>query len=237
DLLDPRGTGYHPTKDDDPRRIYHNIAVAIDSARQLNNGHPGTLATWIESLGIHSGDRVVHIGAGTGYYTAIMAEVCGASGAVLALEADANLAARAADNLRPWTNVRVIHDDAVTLRESADAIFVNAGVTYALPAWLDALAEDGGRMVIPVTAAFGPLGKGAVVRIERKGDRFQARGSSLVMIYNCSIARDDSMAAAIGKAMTTGGFSRVRSVRRESHEEDPTCVIHREGCCLSTEAS
>lgn len=234
DLINPGAGGYYATEDDDPRRIYHNIAVAIDPSRDLNNGHPGTLATWIESLGIRTGDRVVHVGAGTGYYTAIMAETCGPSGSVLAFEADAQLAERAAENLQGWSNVLVSHGDGTELAGAADAIFVNAGVTYAHPAWLDALASGGGRLLLPVTAAFGTLGKGFVVRIERNRDRYAARASSMVMIYNCSIAREESMGAAIGKAMMTGGPARLRSLRRDPHGEDETCVIHREAACLSS---
>jgi protein-L-isoaspartate(D-aspartate) O-methyltransferase len=234
DLMNPGAGGYYQTEDDDPRRIYHNIAVAIDPSRDLNNGHPGTLATWIDSLGVRPGDRVIHIGAGTGYYTAILAETCGASGSVLAFEADAQLAERAADNLRPWPNVLVSHGDGIELAGPADVIFVNAGVTYAHAAWLEALAEDGGRLLLPVTAGFGHVGKGFVAQIERTGDRFSARGSSLVMIYNCTVARDESMGASIGKAMMSGGAMKLRSLRRDPHDEDPTCVIHRQGACLSS---
>jgi protein-L-isoaspartate(D-aspartate) O-methyltransferase len=234
DLMAPGAGGYYATEDDDPRRIYHNIAVAIDPLRDLNNGHPGTLATWIDSLGVRAGDRVVHIGAGTGYYTAILAETCGASGSVLAFEADAQLAEQAAENLRPWTNVLLSHGDGTELAGPADVIFVNAGVTFAHPSWLDALSEAGGRLLLPVTAAFGHVGKGFVARIERTGDDFAARGSSLVMIYNCTVARDESMGAAIGKALMSGGAAKLRSLRREPHDEDESCLIHRPGACLST---
>src|SRR5262249_19111583 len=51
------------TPDADPRRIYHNIPVAIDPARHLFNGQPSTLASWIEALEIRAGSRVLHIGA------------------------------------------------------------------------------------------------------------------------------------------------------------------------------
>jgi protein-L-isoaspartate(D-aspartate) O-methyltransferase len=233
DPMNPSAGGYYSTEDDDPRRIYHNIAVAIDPSRDLNNGHPGTLATWIEALGVRGGDRVVHIGAGTGYYTAIIAETCGPSGSVLAFEADEGLALRAAENLRPWSNVLVSHGDGTELAGQADAIFVNAGVTYAHPAWLDSLSAEGGRLLLPVTASFGTLGKGFVVRLERTRDHLAARGSSLVMIYNCTVARDEQMGAAIGKAMMSGAVVKLRSLRRESHAEDETCVVHREGACLS----
>lgn len=43
--------GYFPTPDASPRHVYHNVIVSIDPARELNNGHPGTLAAWIDALG------------------------------------------------------------------------------------------------------------------------------------------------------------------------------------------
>ena len=233
DFINPGAGGYYATDDDDPRRICHNIAVAIDPSRDLNNGHPGTLATWIESLGVRPGDRMVHVGAGTGYYTAIMAETCGPSGSVLAFEADAPLAERAAENLQPWSNVLVSHGDGTDLAGTVDAIFVNAGVTYAHPAWLDALSAHGGRLLLPVTAAFGTIGKGFVVRVERHGDGYTARASSMVMIYNCTVARDESMGAPIGKALMSGALPKMRTLRRDPHPEDPTCIVHRDGSCLS----
>src|SRR5688572_2354739 len=66
--------GYYATKDADPRRLYHNILVAIDATRHLNNGHPSLLAFLIDSLKLQEREHVVHVGCGTGYYTAIMAE-------------------------------------------------------------------------------------------------------------------------------------------------------------------
>jgi hypothetical protein len=41
------------------------------------------------------------------------------------------------------------------------------------------------------------------------------------------------MGAAIGKAMMSGAVAKLRSLRRDPHAEDETCVVHREGACLS----
>jgi protein-L-isoaspartate(D-aspartate) O-methyltransferase len=74
----------------------------------LFNGVPGLLAMAIDRLGLKPGDRALHLGAATGYYTALMAQWVGESGRILALEVDADLAARAATNLAsmPWVEVR-----------------------------------------------------------------------------------------------------------------------------------
>src|SRR5262245_34905852 len=80
------------TPDADPRRVYHNIVVAIDPSRQLFNGQPGTLTAWIDALALAPGARVLHVGSGLGYYTAILAQAAGSSGRVLAYEVDELLA-------------------------------------------------------------------------------------------------------------------------------------------------
>jgi protein-L-isoaspartate(D-aspartate) O-methyltransferase len=58
----------------------------------LFNGAPALLARLIDLLALRPGSRVLHVGAGTGYYSALMAHVVGASGSVLALEVDEPLA-------------------------------------------------------------------------------------------------------------------------------------------------
>ena len=90
-ILSP-GFEYWTTKDADPKHLYHNVLVAIDAERKLNNGHPSFLAFLIEQLELQAGDHVVHVGCGTGYYTAVMAEVVGSIGNVTAYEIDAGLA-------------------------------------------------------------------------------------------------------------------------------------------------
>ena len=72
---EPGSFSYRTTDDADPRHLYHNVLVAIDAERRLNNGQPSGLALWSDALDLQKGDRVVHIGCATGYYTAILAEV------------------------------------------------------------------------------------------------------------------------------------------------------------------
>jgi protein-L-isoaspartate(D-aspartate) O-methyltransferase len=66
--MEARGsTTYTETNDSDPRHLYHNVPVALDPARDLNNGQPAALARWIEALNLKSGQRVYHLGCGVGY--------------------------------------------------------------------------------------------------------------------------------------------------------------------------
>src|ERR1041384_5380306 len=47
---------YRATADDDARHIYHDVAVALDPARELNNGQPSALAMWLQALALAPGD-------------------------------------------------------------------------------------------------------------------------------------------------------------------------------------
>lgn len=128
------------TVDADPRHVYHNLAIAIDPARHLFNGAPGLLALAIDRLWPKRGDRALHVGAGTGYYTAIIAHCVGREGRVVAVETDHERATLAHTNLRslPWVDVQ--RGDGRTLSGSFDSVLINAGVTHPLEAWLEALA-------------------------------------------------------------------------------------------------
>ncbi|HUL73186.1 MAG TPA: methyltransferase domain-containing protein [Vicinamibacterales bacterium] len=228
------------TPDADPKRVYHNIGIAIDPARQLFNGQPGTLATLIDALALASGQRVLHVGAGLGYYTAIMAHCVGANGRVVAYEVDGALAARARENLAPLGQVEVRAADASQpLNETFDAILVNAGVTHPLETWLEAMAP-GGRLVLPITAAMPAmgvtLGKGLTWLITREAAHtFSARAAGIVAIYSAVGVRSDPLNERVGKAMMAGPtkWQAVTRLRRDPHDAGEACWLHGDGFCLS----
>jgi len=234
--------GLGPTKtrltpDADPGRVYHNIAVAIDPDRQLFNGQPSTLGSWIDALAIAPGAGVLHVGCGLGYYTAVMAHCAGPRGHVVALEADDALASAARVNLgsMPWVEVHASASGIAT--GPFDAVLVNAGVTHPLPQWLDALA-DGGRMMLPLTSTMVPMGnigKGLVMLITRTGDEFSARVNGFVAIYSATGLRDESLNQQLGKAMMAGPqkWISIARLRRDPHEASPSCWMHAGDFCLS----
>ena len=231
---------YASTPDADPKRVYHNIGIAIDPARQLFNGQPSTLATWIDALGVSPGKRVLHIGAGLGYYTAVMAHAVGASGRVVAYEVDDALAHGARANLAPYPWLDVRHGDASSQVDGPfDAVLINAGVTHPLDAWLDALAPDG-RMMLPLTAAMpamgATLGKGLAFLVTKQatGD-FAARVFGVVAIYSAIGVRNDTISERFGRAMMGGPqkWQAIGRLRRDAHDPSETCWLHGETCCLS----
>src|SRR6185369_13365933 len=105
------------TPDADPRHLYRNVLVALDETRQLNNGQPQFWATHFARLRPQPGERVIHVGAGGGYYTAILAELVAWNGWVTAIEYETELAAMAARNLADRPNVEVLAGDAHQLVE------------------------------------------------------------------------------------------------------------------------
>jgi protein-L-isoaspartate(D-aspartate) O-methyltransferase len=228
------------TPDADPGRVYHNIVVAIDPARQLFNGQPGTLGAWIDVLDPGRGARALHVGAGLGYYTAVVAECVGPGGRVVAYEADPDLAAGARRNLasRAWVEMR--HGDASGAIDGPyDAILINAGVTHPLDSWLDALAP-GGRMMVPITATMAAsgstLGKGVAMVVEKRGNAIAARTMALVAIYSAVGIRDAAQNERVGKALMGGPaqWQAVAELRRDAHEPAPSCWLHGATCCFST---
>jgi protein-L-isoaspartate O-methyltransferase len=86
---------YRETVSNDPIHLYHNVPIAIDPERGLPNGQPSAIGSFIDNLDLKNGASVLHIGCGTGYFSAVMAEIVGAGGKVTAVEIETDLAARA----------------------------------------------------------------------------------------------------------------------------------------------
>ena len=115
----------------EPAELYRDVSVLLVWSRNLYNGAAGTLAPWIDALKISAVSSVFHLGCGTGYYTAVMAEVVGPSGRVTAVETDHVLAEQARWNLESWPNIEVIDGDGGAIDPGPqDAVLVNAGVSH-----------------------------------------------------------------------------------------------------------
>jgi protein-L-isoaspartate(D-aspartate) O-methyltransferase len=228
------------TADADPRHVYHNVSIAIDPSRTLFNGAPSLLAMAIDALELRRGARVLHLGTGTGYYTAVMGHCVGADGRVLGIEVDRDLAAAARENLAPMPWVEVRHDDGVApFDETFDAMLINAGVTHPQDGWLAALVP-GGHLILPLTASMpgmGTIGKGVLIDLSRRADPdgFDARVLTFVAIYSALRLRDETLNAEVGKALSKQPFPRLISLRRDVHDPGPSCWLHTPAFCLTLE--
>jgi protein-L-isoaspartate(D-aspartate) O-methyltransferase len=233
--------GYLPTPSADPVYIYIDNVVQIIADRHLNNGQPSGHAKWIACASIKQGEHVVHVGTGTGYYTAIMAHLAGPSGRVTGIELDTDLAARAKTNLSSFTNVNIVQGDGAAVPfDAADVIYVNAGVTRPADRWLDGLTE-GGRLILPLTTNKGFMGndpanvrrRGAVFRIERQASEYLAQWITPVAIIPFEGLRDEISEAALNEAFKKGGWERVTRLCRNNDVPEDRCWLRASGWCLA----
>lgn len=51
------------------------MLVSLDADKGINNGEPFLHAMWIGKVAPKPGETVTHVGAGTGYYTALLAQL------------------------------------------------------------------------------------------------------------------------------------------------------------------
>jgi protein-L-isoaspartate(D-aspartate) O-methyltransferase len=129
--------------------------VAVSSSSQ-----PAIMAIMLQQLRAELGQRVLEIGAGTGYNAALLARLVGSEGRVVTVEFDEGLAesARAHLAVAGTRGVEVRHADGAEGWPSGapyDRLIVTASADDLSPAWLDQLVE-GGRLVVPLSLA-GPL--------------------------------------------------------------------------------
>lgn len=217
------GSGYIPTVDDDPRSIYHDVLVGLATDRKINNGQPSLHAGCIASAAPKLGDHVIHVGAGTGYYTAILSTLVGPEGHVLALEIEPDVAARAGTNLAGSPNVQVELGSA-NHRElpPCDLIYASAGATHPPGQWLDAL-RVGGRLVVPLTPNEG---FGVMLMVTRRTQiAYEARALMRASFIPCIGARDDAASASLTRALERQSLQEVRSLCRDRQPDGSTWCV------------
>lgn len=207
---------YVPTPAADPVYLYTDDVVGIVPERHINNGQPSLHAFLLSQAAPRAGEHIVHVGAGAGYYSAIMAKLVGASGKVTAIEFEPELAARAKANLAPYPNVSVVPGDGSSVAfDTADVIYVNAGATRPANIWLDRL-NNGGRLILPLTTDLGFTSsnwsnmhlRGAVFLVMRRGENFTRNGfrrSPSSPVKECAMRNRKKRSRRRSKAGSTSG--------------------------------
>jgi protein-L-isoaspartate(D-aspartate) O-methyltransferase len=178
---------YFETPSADPAYLYQNALVALNPAKGVNNGEPFLHAAWIGAAAPKPGETICHIGAGSGYYTAILSMLALPGGRVEAYEIDEDLALRARENLAPFENARVTFGDATKAQlPSSDLIYVNAGVIAPPLSWLRAL-QPNGHMILP----WRPTKDiGLAILVTRQGSGFALKPLAPAWFIPCVGASD-----------------------------------------------
>ena len=147
--------------------------------RGQTSSQPSTVATMLRLLRVPVGARVLDVGAGSGWTTALLAHLVGPAGSVLGIELEPELAAWGAANLaatdQPWARIEAACPPVLGAPEAApfDRVLVSAEAAE-LPEALVAQLTGDGRMVAPVAGGLAVVqrhpGRVEVTRYE--GYRF-----------------------------------------------------------------
>jgi protein-L-isoaspartate(D-aspartate) O-methyltransferase len=134
------------------------------------NSQPRTVAAMLRLLDVRPGDRVLDVGSGSGWTTALLAHLTGPEGEVVGVEIEPELVAFGAANLartgQPWASIRGARPGVLGEPDLApyDRILVSA-MASELPAELVRQLTADGRMVVPVA--------GRMILVQRSGDELE----------------------------------------------------------------
>ncbi|MCZ7546461.1 MAG: methyltransferase, FxLD system [Anaerolineae bacterium] len=168
-------------------QVYRDEAIVtqrIDGVPVSSSSQPAAMAIMLEQLGLRRGQRVLEIGAGTGYNAALMAHIVGEAGEVITVDIDPEIvdAARARLAAAGFGTVQVVcADGALGYPDRApyDRIILTVGAWDIAPAWASQLKPDG-RLLLPLW-----------VRTAQKTVAFERANGHLesVSVTDCSFMR------------------------------------------------
>ena len=131
------------------------VFIRWDSETPISSStQPTMMAIMIEQLRLDPDNRVLEIGAGSGYNAAIMSHIVGDGGSVVTMDIDQDIVDEAAENLSQtgYHNIQVVCGDGfagVPTEQSYDRVIVTVGAYDVSPHWVDQL-KDGGILVVPL---------------------------------------------------------------------------------------
>jgi protein-L-isoaspartate(D-aspartate) O-methyltransferase len=146
------------------------VTKRLDGEPVSSSSQPQIMATMLEQLALEPGQRVLEIGAGSGYNAALLAHLVGDAGQVVTVDIDEDLVERAQAHLATagCLRVRAVSGDG-GLGYAADApydrIILTVGAWDVTPAWWSQLRPEG-RLVLPLAVG----GSQKSVAFERAGD-------------------------------------------------------------------
>ena len=170
---DAAAVGYHYDVGNDFFALFldasmtYSCAIFSRGAQTLEDAQRTKLELVATKLGLQPGQRVLDVGAGSGWTTALLAHLTGPGGVVLGVELEPTLTTFGAGNLGStgyvWASIRQAVPGVLGVPEEApyDRILVSANAT-SLPGELVEQLGDAGRMVIPVSST--------MMLVERHGE-------------------------------------------------------------------
>ena len=111
---------------------------------------------------------------------------------------------------------------------------MNAGVSHLSLSWIDALALENGRLLVPLTATDGFGAFLIITRCRSETQRYGARLAGRTAIVPCVGGRQAVAEERLRAALRASYFTAIRSLRRPPEEPDDTCWLAGDGWWFST---
>lgn len=155
-------------------KVYSDVAIVVKRGEKgqwiSSSSQPAIMAIMLEQLDLKPGQRVLEIGTGTGFNTALIASIVGASGKVVTIDIQPDLVEYARERLDiadyDWVQT-VVGDGGHGYLDSApyDRIILTVGSDVITPAWREQLTS-GGILVMP----FAIAGPQLSIAFEKRGE-------------------------------------------------------------------
>lgn len=160
-----------------PQEVYQDKAIitkTVDGRFVSSSSQPTIMAIMLEQLDLHAGQRVLEIGAGTGYNAALMAHIVGETGHIITIDIDEDIVENARTHLATagYERVQVVcADGGLGFPDASpyDRIILTVNAGDITPAWHEQLAADG-RLLLP----FSVRGPQIAVAFKRVGTHLES---------------------------------------------------------------
>ncbi|MCK9491594.1 MAG: protein-L-isoaspartate O-methyltransferase [Sulfurimonas sp.] len=136
------------------KNIYEDYPLSIGNGQTISQ--PRTVAMMLEMLSPNEADKILDIGSGSGWTTALLAYIVGESGSVVGVERVGELVKFGNTNLKKYKfkNAKIVEagDELGIPDEEFDRILVSAAAAE-LPYELIEQLRVGGKLIIPIRSS------------------------------------------------------------------------------------
>jgi protein-L-isoaspartate(D-aspartate) O-methyltransferase len=208
-----------------PQDVYRDQAIVtkrIDGVGVSSSSQPAVMAVMLQQLNIRPGQRVLEIGAGTGYNAALLAQLVGGAGHVVTVDIDCDIVQAARQHLSAagFERVEVVRGDGglgYPAGAPYDRIILTVGAWDIAPAWWEQL-RMGGRLVLPL--ALGGPGLQRAIAFDRMADHLASAD-----VRPCGFMPLRGAFAGPAQAVPLGSSPGLRLVHEPATEVDAAAVV------------